>query len=65
VSLVPWDVDPAGLADHLRSVLGDDDTALTQLAEAGRAYARSWGFDDVVDRLLEIVTSLQPAAPRP
>ncbi|MCU1378004.1 MAG: putative Glycosyl transferase group 1 [Acidimicrobiales bacterium] len=57
VDLVPWDVDATGLADHLRSLLDDPDR-LRALAEGGHSFARSWGFEQVADRLLEIVAQL-------
>lgn len=58
VSLVPWDVDPAGLAHHLGALLADT-AELERLAAAGHAYARSWGFPEVADDLLRIVRELQ------
>jgi glycosyltransferase involved in cell wall biosynthesis len=56
VALVPSDVDPSRLAAELRSVLVPD--RLRGLAEAGHAFARSWGFADVADRLLALVREL-------
>ena len=58
VSLVPWDADPAGLARHLGALLADPDRQRA-LAEAGHAYARSWGFPQVADDLLRVVRELQ------
>ncbi|MCU1374385.1 MAG: glycosyl transferase family 1, partial [Actinomycetia bacterium] len=63
VSPVPWDVDAAGLADHLRRLL-DDRVRLRALGDAGRSFARSWGFGHVADELLRIITEL-PTAARP
>lgn len=57
VSLVPWDVDPAGLATHLGGLLADP-SALDALSAAGHRFAASWGFGDVADRLLGIVRGL-------
>jgi glycosyltransferase involved in cell wall biosynthesis len=57
VALVPSDVDPAALAAELRSVLVPD--RLAALADAGHALARSWGFADVADRLLQLVRDLR------
>jgi glycosyltransferase involved in cell wall biosynthesis len=57
VALVPSDVDPAALAAELRSVLVPD--RLAALADAGHAFARSWGFADVADRLLQLVRDLR------
>lgn len=58
VSLTPWDVDGPGLAGHLERLLGDP-ARLSALAEGGHAFARSWGFDEVAARLLEIVAELR------
>ena len=57
VSLVPWDVDPAALATHVGTLLADP-SRLQALTDGGHAFARTWGFDHVADRLLEIVRSL-------
>jgi hypothetical protein len=57
VSLVPWDADAGALADHLACLLADP-AGLEALAQGGHAFARSWGFADVADRVLEIVRSL-------
>jgi glycosyltransferase involved in cell wall biosynthesis len=57
VSLVPWDVDPAGLADHLAGLLAEPGRR-DALAEAGQAYARGWGFAQVADELLRVVAEL-------
>jgi glycosyltransferase involved in cell wall biosynthesis len=56
VSLVPWDVDPAALAAHIGGLLADP-ASLQALSDGGHAFARAWGFDQVADRLLEIVAS--------
>lgn len=58
VSLVPGDVDSVALADHLGDLLADPGRRQA-LADAGRAYARSWGFDDVADELLRIIRACQ------
>jgi glycosyltransferase involved in cell wall biosynthesis len=59
VSLVPGDVDAPALAAHLAALLADPD-ALAALADGGRRFARSWGFGEVADRLLNIVRTLPP-----
>ena len=56
VALVPAVTDPSQLAAELRSVLVPE--RLAALAEAGHDFARSWGFADVADRLLELVKGL-------
>lgn len=63
VELVPWDVDPTGLA-HAITVLLSDRERLAGLGEAGRSYAASWGAEQVIDRLLALVRSLTPEPPR-
>ena len=62
VSLVAWDVDPAALAAHVSALLAGPEQ-LQALAHGGHAFASSWSFDHVADRLLEIVASLTGAAP--
>jgi glycosyltransferase involved in cell wall biosynthesis len=59
VSLVPWDVDAPQLARHLGALLADG-AARSTLAEGGHRFARSWGFGDVAERVLDIVRSLVP-----
>jgi hypothetical protein len=59
---VPWDVDGAGLAEVVRTML-DDAAALVTLGERGHAYATSWTFDDVAERLLSVLRGLAPARP--
>ena len=57
VSLVPWDVDAPALAAHINARLADP-SQLETLAAAGHAFAASWSFPQVADRLLQIVASL-------
>lgn len=57
VRLVPYDVDVPGLASQLHTVLTDPGAVARQQA-AQRAYAGSWGFAQVADRLLEIVAEV-------
>ena len=57
VSLVPWDVDPSHLAAHIATLFAEP-SRLQALADGGHAFARAWGFEQVADRLLEIVASL-------
>lgn len=57
VDLVPYDVEADELADHLVRLLTDRDAVQDQRA-AQAAYAASWGFEEVVDRLLEVVDEL-------
>jgi glycosyltransferase involved in cell wall biosynthesis len=57
VSLVSPSAGPAELAEHLESVL-DDPGALPSLAERGRAYAASWGYPEVADRLVHLIATL-------
>jgi glycosyltransferase involved in cell wall biosynthesis len=56
VALVPAEVDPSRLAAELRAVLVPE--RLAALSEAGHAFARSWGFGDVADRVLALVRGL-------
>jgi glycosyltransferase involved in cell wall biosynthesis len=62
VELVPWDVDAVALAGVVRALV-DDPAALDALGARGRAYARSWTFDDVAQRLLAVIRALAPARP--
>ncbi|MCU1376266.1 MAG: putative Glycosyl transferase group 1 [Actinomycetia bacterium] len=58
VAMTAWDVDPTALADDLGRLLAEPDR-LVALAEGGHAFARQWGFEQVADRLLELVAELR------
>jgi glycosyltransferase involved in cell wall biosynthesis len=53
VRFVSIDAGPAALAEDLRAVLGND-AERERLRAGALAYAKSWTFDDVADRLIEI-----------
>jgi len=62
VRFVPWDVDGVALADVVSALLDAPDE-LAALGARGQAYAQSWTFDDVAERLLSVVRALVPAQP--
>ena len=62
VHLVPWDVDSVALASSITALI-DDPEALEALGARGAAYAASWGCDEVVDRLLNVIRALVPSLP--
>jgi glycosyltransferase involved in cell wall biosynthesis len=62
VQLEPWDVDSVALAASVSALLFDGARRET-LGRAGQAYATSWTFDDVAERLLSVLRALVPALP--
>jgi glycosyltransferase involved in cell wall biosynthesis len=57
VALVPWDVDPTGLADQLAVLLADRPRRAA-LGRSAQEHAAGWTFAHVADRLVEAVRAL-------